>query len=463
MRYVFTNKGILSVFESVDENNRKKIIKYTPENIPKCINMVKEVAFFQYKNKLTTKEEFTASSRKFLNEILSITCDDNESFTVLSEWESIHGENLLLLSESTEELLIEQKVSDSWDYIVQLTEAWYNPFSSDFIAYRPFTWAYDKTKKVAKAYKEGGITNVLSKTGKWAYNKVKNIYNAVKDGIVAAWNCLTGNFVECLMEGLRSIVYSVLGAGVLTAVSFIPVVGQVTNGIIFGALVIWDIYKMLSGKYESGKYAWSWLQIIMDAVSLALPLLGKSIGKLAGSFAGKAGQSLSTVLAKAKTIPVLGKAITAVSNTISSIIGVIKRAATFIGQKLGIQWLVGYGAKAEVQLSKLAGGGAKAATKGGAQVAKGGVQVAKGGAQVATELVSKIPSKGVIIRGTAGSMLLTGAICGYLGLDDWTCQEKAQSGELTPEEVKKAQEALDEKTADALANQPLQPGVDYPI
>ena len=29
MRYVFTNKGIISVFESVDESNNKTLIKYT--------------------------------------------------------------------------------------------------------------------------------------------------------------------------------------------------------------------------------------------------------------------------------------------------------------------------------------------------------------------------------------------------------------------------------------------------
>lgn len=169
MRYVFTNKGIISVFESVDEDNNKTLIKYTPENIPQAVNMVKEVNLFEYTNKIIDRDKFLSSSRKFLNQLVEIVCDKNESLNVITEWEETFGDKLLLLNESDSDELITERVSESWDFVVGLTESWYNPFSKDFVAYRPFTWAYDKGKKVAKAYKEGGLTNVAKKNRELSY------------------------------------------------------------------------------------------------------------------------------------------------------------------------------------------------------------------------------------------------------------------------------------------------------
>jgi hypothetical protein len=455
MRYVFTNKGIISVFESVDESNNKTLIKYTPENIPQVVNMVKEVNLFEYTNKIIDRDKFLSSSRKFLNQLVEIVCDKNESLNVITEWEETFGDKLLLLNESDSDELITERVSESWDFVVGLTESWYNPFSKDFVAYRPFTWAYDKGKKVAKAYKEGGLTNVAKKTGNYLIKKAKDVYNTVKNAIVAAWKCLTSNFVECLMEGLRSMAMSVVGVGVLTLVSFIPGVGQIPTLVIFGALLIWDIYKMLSGKYESGRYAWSWMDIIIDAISLLFPVIGKGLKALA--IGGV--KTISAVWKLASKIPILGKALTLISKSLSKIGGFIARGVKFIGEKLGIKWLSNYGSKAEASLANLAKGGTSTAAK---STVKTGTKQTLKQTLVGQGSNYVIPSAGVMVTTTGGAMLLTGAICGYLGLDDWSCKEKAESGKITPEQIKKAKEETEGKISDELKQSKPEAGIDYP-
>lgn len=459
LRYVFTNKGIISVFESVDENNQKTLIKYTPENIPQAINMVKEVNLFEYSNKLIDRNDFITSSRKFINKLLEITCDKNESMSIITEWENNFGDKLLLLNESDSDELITERVSESWDFVIGLTEAWYNPLSKDFIAYRPFTWAYDKGKKVAKAYKEGGIKNVLKKTWDYGVRTAKSIYNTVKDAVVRVWKCLTGNFVECLMEGLRSLAYSVVGVGVMTAVSFIPGVGNIPTLIVFGVLLIWDVYKMLSGKYESGRYAWSWMDIILDAISLLFPAIAKGL-KALGIGAIK---SIGAVWKMASKVPLLGKALGLITKSIGKIGGWISKGIKFIGEKLGIKWLSNFGSKAETTMANLVKGGGSTTTK---EVTKKATQDT-----VKQTLKQKLagqgvnyvmPSKGVVVTTTAGTMLLTGAICDYLGADPWTCKTKAESGEITPEQIRKAKEETESKISDELVKSQPEAGIDYP-
>jgi hypothetical protein len=459
MRYVFTNKGIISVFESVDENNHKSLIKYTPENIPQAVNMVKEVNLFEYSNKVIDRNQLLSSSRKFLNRLVEVVCDKNESLNIINEWENNFGDKLLLLNESDSDELITERVSESWDFVIGLTEAWYNPFSKDFVAYKPITWAYDKGKKVAKAYKEGGVKNVLKKTWDYGVKTVKNVYNTVKDAVVAAWKCLTGNFVECLMEGLRSLAMSVAGVGILTAVSFIPGVGQIPTLVIFGILLIWDIYKMLSGKYESGKYAWSWMDIIIDAISLLFPVIGKGIKALA--IGGV--KTISAVWRLASKTPILGKALTLISKSLSKIGGWIAKGVKFIGEKLGIKWLANYGSKAEASLSSLAKGGSSTATKTATKTVTGtGSKETLKQTLVGQGANYVMPSKGIIVATTGGAMLLTAAVCDYFGLDDWTCKQKAESGELTPEQIKKAKEETEGKISDELSKSKPEAGIDYP-
>ena len=459
MRYVFTNKGIISVFESVDENNHKSLIKYTPENIPQAVNMVKEVNLFEYSNKIIDRERLLSSSRKFLNNLVEIVCDKNEALNIITEWEDTFGDRLLLINESKDDDLIVEHVSESWDFIIGLTESWYNPFSKDFIAYRPVTWAYDKGKKVVKAYKEGGLKNVAKKTWDYGVRTVKDIYNTVKDAVVAAWKCLTNNFVECLMEGLRSLAMSVLGIGVLTLVSSIPGVGQIPTLVIFGVLLIWDVYKMLSGKYESGKYAWSWFDIIIDAISLLFPLIGKGLKAVA--VAGV--KSISAVWRLASKIPILGKALGIITTSLSKIGGFIARGVKFIGEKLGIKWLTNFGSKAEASLANLAKGGSSTATKAVTKTAAGtGSKETLKQTLIGQGANYVMPAKGVIVATTGGAMLLTGAICDYFGLDDWTCKQKAESGEITPEQIQKAKEETEGKISDEIVKSEPEAGIDYP-
>ncbi len=41
------------------------------------------------------------------------------------------------------------------------------------------------------------------------------------------------------------------------------------------------------------------------------------------------------------------------------------------------------------------------------------------------------------------TVLITAGLCAALGLDGWTCAHKAENGELSEEDIKKAEKALE--------------------
>ncbi len=147
----------------------------------------------------------------------------------------------------------------------------------------------------------------------------------------------------------------------------------------------------------------------------------------------------------------------------SKIGGWIAKGVKFIGEKLGIKWLANYGSKAEASLASLAKGGSSTATKTVTKTAAGtGSKETLKQTLIGQGANYVVPSKGVIVATTGGAMLLTGAICDYFGLDDWTCKQKAESGEITPEQIQKAKEETEGKISDEIVKSEPEAGIDYP-
>jgi hypothetical protein len=143
------------------------------------------------------------------------------------------------------------------------------------------------------------------------------------------------------MEGLRTIATSFLGVAVLTGVSFIPAVGQIPNVVIFGALLIYDLYKMMTGK----KY--SVFDIVVDIVSLLAPAIAKGVGaKVKGltSFWG-----LGQIAGKGT----LGTFVQTLSKGIGTLATIIGKTIGYFSSKLGIKWLGDMGKWATEGLTKI--------------------------------------------------------------------------------------------------------------
>jgi hypothetical protein len=252
------------------------------------------------------------------------------------------------------------------------------------------------------------------------------------------------------MEGIRAASFSAVGMGVMTAVTFIPGVGQIADFLVFGSLLIWDVYKMMSGKYESGQYQWSFADIIIDAVCLLLPALGAGLKSALKGVRG-AGE-MAALAAKEGKGGIVSKAINLLKGGISKIMSYIGRAAEWMGEKLGLTSLKNMGTKAQSFMSKtvqeLEGKTIKSAeqmaVKKPSLIQKAGTKVsdAKQGLKQFSKDLKFMKPTPVVVKKTGATIVLTGALCAALGVDGWSCQHKVENGEITPEQIVAAEKSL---------------------
>lgn len=468
LQYVFTNRGVSRISEQLKDLNGKNYVSYSHNNLNVAIDIMKENTEFKFKTGKLDLVEYAAAPRRFLNNIIEIFQPEN-SISLIREWETIFGNDLLLINESVDNLIIESRINESWESFKVLLEWTINPFNSDFYSVDNFREigsgvaksvakgaenVYNYGKEKVQQFKKWGGEQIqqIQQKGIWNYAKEKGaaLWDTVKNAVKSAYKCLTNNFVECLMEGIRGAVMSAGGIAVLTGVSMIPAIGQVSTVIIFGALLLWDLYKMMSGKYESGEYQWNIFDIIVDIVSLLLPALGKIIKVSMGgikTFAqfGKAAISKGGVLLKVFNAMKVG---------IVKLGGYVTKAATWLGEKLGMTSLKNWGSKASAQLSKItddiaAGSGGKLN-----KIVKKSVSKTKPVSIIQKtknvlnktyrpDLGKAIPATGVIVKSAGKAFLVTTAICAALGLNGATCTEKIKSGEITPEQYEEAKKQAD--------------------
>jgi hypothetical protein len=464
LKYIFTDRGMIPLVEYFKNQKTPNFISYSYDNLDLAVDLMKEHNELFYKSNKISLVEYTSSSRKFLHNLIEIFQPQN-SVSIISEWEEKIGSKLLIINESMDSLIVEQRVDNSWNSLKVLIEQWYNPLSKDFAVYqgakKAYNWGkeqvkgvYDWTKEQSKQIKDKGLWQ-------WAKDKASAVWESVKSAVSAAWKCLTNNFVECLMEGIRKASFSAVGMGVMTAITFIPGVGQVADFVVFGSLLIWDVYKMMSGKYESGEYKWSYMDIIIDAICILIPTLG---GALKAGVKGlkapiTSAAELGTVAAKQGGI--FAKIVGLLKGGVSKIVGFIGRAAEWIGEKLGLTWLKNFGTKAQSFMTTTVETSVKTAEGQGANLAK----AAEGGTVAAQKpsLLSKAKTKGaeaiqkgkqfakdfkftkptpVVLKATGKTIMITAALCAALGVDGWTCHHKVENGEITPEQIAQAEKAI---------------------
>ena len=452
LQYVFTNRGVSRLSEQLKDLNGKNYVSYSYDNLNVAIDIVKENTDFKFKTGKLDLVEYAAAPRRFLNNIVEIFQPEN-SISLIKEWETIFGSDLLLINESVDNLIIESRINESWESFKVLLEQWYNP--ADWArgiakgAENVYNYGKEKVQKFKKW--SGEQIKQIQQKGIWIYAKETGtaLWDTVKNAVKSAYKCLTNNFVECLMEGIRGAVMSAGGVAVLTGISMIPAIGQIPTVIIFGALLLWDLYKMASGKYESGKYQWNIFDIIVDIVSLLLPALGKIIKVSMGGIKtfvqfGKAAISKGGVLLKVFNV---------IKGGVVKLSGYITKAATWLGEKLGMTSLKNWGSKATAQLSKItddmvAGSGGKIVKNTVSKTKPVSIsQKVKSGLNKAyrPDLGKAIPATGVIVKSAGKTFLVTTAICAALGLNGATCTQKIESGEVTPEQIKQAEKEIQDQ------------------
>lgn len=460
LKYIFTNKGIVPISNTILKESDYKFIDYSFENLNLAVEIMMEHNELFYKNGVIKLTEYTTASRKFLNNLVEIFQPQN-SIQILSEFETKVGSKLLLLNESVDKNIIENNVKNSWNYLKLLVEdevKWYNPLSWNWkkgaqnvanFAQQTATDVKDWGKEQVKQIKQKGI-------GTYLKDKASSIWDSVKNAVKSAYKCLTNNFAECLFENLRKAVLSPLGMGAMVGVSFIPGVGQAADVIVFGSLLIWDVYKMLSGKYESGEYKWSWIEIIIDAVCMLLPALFPILKGLLGGIKS-VGQFAAKALTKGGA---LMKAFNLLKTGASKLIGLIGKASAWIGEKLGLTWLKNIGSRAEsvvlnmtkeLEAASAAGKTFKpkealtqTIQKGQQTLQKAGQNLTKRSSELKQffrdgKLIKPLP---VVLKSTGKTIVITAALCSALGLNGYSCLHKVSNGHFSEEEINKAFETI---------------------
>ena len=411
-QYIFTNKGVVKISEQLNDLNGKNFLEYTDENLNAAVDILKENLNFLYKNGHLTLEKFTTEPRRFLNMVVQELKIPNY-VNILKEWENKFGSKLLLINESVDNLIIESRINDSWNSIKLIIE----DFWSDTWVGKGLSTIGRGAKSVAKAV--GGVAS--------------SAWNWVKDKAAKAYNCLTSdNKLYCIMEGIREFAYSAVGVGVMTAASVaLPVFGQVSDGILYGTLLIWDIYKLSSGKYNTIEV---FMDILMDILGIVFPLLIKGVKPLLkgiGTFFGfgKAAATKGGILKKAYNLIVSG---------LSKVKGFIGKAATWIGEKMGLKSLANWASNATSKVMQFTN-------------------------EMVSGFKSVSPKVGKVVKPTLAGVIgfkVTSGLCKYLGLD-WNCSEKdvqnaVAQGKFTQEEIAAANEKYQNELAKEFENMDLE-------
>lgn len=327
LQYFFTDRGLVKI--SLDENDfvNGNFIDYNHQNFGLGLKLMKENIQVKFDIGLITKDEYIFSARKFIYESLNVVKLSNQ-ISIISEWENNYGKNLLLIRENNDNTDSKKIFDKSWDGLEKL---------------------FTKNLSESLIYERSWL--------QWGWDNIKST-------ISKAFTCAKGSgYIDCFMEGLRTIATSVLGVTILTGVSFIPIYGNIPNYIIFGALLTYDIYKMVTGK------KWSVSDIVVDIVSLLAPSIAGRIGKLTKGLTSFWG------LGKLAGSGLLGKTIQVISKGIGGLATYIGQAAGYFASKLGIKWLADMAKSSDEGLQKIKkeiDDGKKSTEKGKKEVEKDG-------------------------------------------------------------------------------------------
>lgn len=209
-KYLFTNKGFYVC------ENEGFYVPYNENMIPYLIQISKDNNNFEFGVGEITLNEYISKPRKILT-IISEILSPQHSLKLIKEWEENFGDKLFMINESTDSIIIEQRVQESWDGLKILLESWLGD-------------VWDKTKQAAS--KVGGwILSGLSAATK------KIILPIIKQGIIP------------LLRWIRRNAYTAIGIVVDVVTAIIPYTTS-ANKTIWGLIVLLGLYEIASGDID---------------------------------------------------------------------------------------------------------------------------------------------------------------------------------------------------------------------
>ena len=319
-------KETLRNFVEEKENS----IEYLIEELINELNFHKKflTAHIQFKEDFVNKFTYLEKYQKNLVEGL---CGDN---SVILEVYS-HSFNRRVISESV--FNFESEI-DRFNQFIVSSILFQSGILSEQI--NPIDFAqnvYNKGKQVAQtAYNTGKqVAQTAYNTGKQVAQtvgkQVTSAYNQAKESLTNAVNYVKKYGISRIMEGLRSALMSGIGTAIQVALSFTGV-GAIANDVAWGIMTLYDGYQY----FVNGA---SLFNLIIDVICLVTAgTLGKFLGKWVGQAAGSIGEAFTKLLnsgAGSWLKPIVSKLAAAGS----WIMGYLGKAATFMAEKMGINWV----------------------------------------------------------------------------------------------------------------------------
>lgn len=281
------------------------------------INIVGENVAFLVQDIKTDLKEISSFTRKNAYHVFECFTETDKRLSLMMEYEVKFGSSLL-----TESIANPTKIIvETWEWIkeqVIILEQTYNPFNKSF-------WSKSNAKQIGS-----------------------NVGNAILDPIGTikkAFNWIKENGLGALMEKIREGLYSGTGIAIQIFAQFTGF-GNILVGIVWGAMLVYDLYLAFSGK------EYSWLDILFDVLGII------SAGALKGIQIGLKAIGVTKATPMVKGVEILATSPTTkgfmatIGKGISTVFGWIKKAGTWLSEKFGIKWVGNVLAKAEKWLSE---------------------------------------------------------------------------------------------------------------
>jgi hypothetical protein len=339
LRYIFTDRGI---YDMVDD----KTMRYESLSIIDGINILQEVQDYEYKTGQITLQEHTSNPRRAMIALSDILLPDN-GITVLKEWENHFGNKLIMLNESVETLIIESRINEAWDGVKIMINEY---FGESLV-----NWAGDKIKSVGGAIYNGAkwVKDKAVQGVKWVGDKASKAWNWIKEKASAAWGCVK-DFGGCLLEGLRTAMYSYVGMAV-EAFLTVTGVGAPVVIVLYGLLLVWDIYLLASGD-ERGSVANLFCSALGVITSGTLAPIARNLFKGAGLLTkgGTIGGFIKTLVGKGGKLGALVKTLaTKLGAGVSKALGFVKQGTDWLAKNFGIKFLSNWIGKAKTWIDDI--------------------------------------------------------------------------------------------------------------
>ena len=261
--------------------------------------------------------------------------ETDKKLSLMMEYEVKFGSSLLTESVTNPKAI----VAETWSWIkeqVIILEQTYNPFKKDF-------WSKSNASQIGK-----NVVSGAKSFAKDTVNAAKAVGNAVLnpiDTIKKGYNWVKENGLPALMEKIRDGLYSGVGTAIQIFLQFTGV-GNVAVAIVWGAMLVYDLYKVFSGK------EWSWMDILFDVLGM---VSGAAVKVLRGTMKAVGitkSMPMAAGVQKLAANPATKGFMATIGKGISTVFNLLKKAGNWLAQKLGLKWVSGVMAKAENWLAE---------------------------------------------------------------------------------------------------------------